>query len=210
MTKVTGILAPLNEEWQQSHLYCLPWCQQHHGRVRRWFCFVSCSLEPVCPWHPSPRREKHQQITEKPSDTQLAFQLEKSEISVDSACERHRIIIVPKIPVSLPVQVVQQQPYSQSSFLEKDRHSSWVSVLFLLEVFADYLFWVMQEYSCIVVHHDTVIIIDFLPKKRDVHAALMRKSLFCCKYSKASYIHIPAANAALEHLLYMFQPWVQR
>ena len=23
--------------------------------------------------HPSPRREKHQQITEKPSDTQLAF-----------------------------------------------------------------------------------------------------------------------------------------
>ena len=35
--------------------------------------FVLCSLEPVCPWHPSPRREKHQQITEKPSDTQLAF-----------------------------------------------------------------------------------------------------------------------------------------
>lgn len=100
--------------------------------------------------------------------------------------------------------------YSQSSFLEKDRHSSWVSVLFLLEVFADYLFLVMREHSCIVVHHDTVIIIDFLPKKRDVHAALMRKSLFCCKYSKASFIHIPAANAALEHLLYMFQPWVQR
>lgn len=76
--------------------------------------------------------------------------------------------------------------------------------------FADYLFLVMREHSCIVVHHDTVIIIDFLPKKRDVHAALMRKSLFCCKYSKASFIHIPAANAALEHLLYMFQPWVQR
>lgn len=29
-------------------------------------------------------------------------------------------------------------------------------------------------------------------------------------FHKASFIHIPAANAALEHLLYIFQPWVQR
>ena len=103
MTKVTGILAPLNEEWQQSHLHCLSWCQQHHGGVRGRVRPVPCSLEPICPWCPSPQPEKHQRITEKLSDTQLAFCLEKSEISVDSACERHRIIIVPKIPVSLPV-----------------------------------------------------------------------------------------------------------
>lgn len=84
-------------------------CIAYHGvnnitvKFRRRICFVSCSLEPICPWCPSPQPEKHQRITEKLSDTQLAFCLEKSEISVDSACERHRIIIVPKIPVSLPV-----------------------------------------------------------------------------------------------------------
>ena len=46
-----------DEEWQQSHLYCLSWCQQHHGKVRRRICFVSCSLEPICPWCPSPQPE---------------------------------------------------------------------------------------------------------------------------------------------------------
>ena len=63
-----------DERWQQGYLHRLSWCQQHHGGFRGRIRPVPCSLEPVCPWRSSPRPEKHQQITEKPSDTQLVYE----------------------------------------------------------------------------------------------------------------------------------------